>query len=82
MLITLYKSALCPRCHATRKHILELTAEDPEIQLTEIDILTAPIKSWNDGIRMIPAVKIENNIFSALFLNRNALAEFITSHTL
>jgi len=80
MLITLYKSALCPRCHLAGKYLREISLSDPQIQIEEIDILAAPRQSWNDGIRMIPALKIDNNILTALFLSRSAIADFITGH--
>lgn len=77
MLVTFYKSALCPRCHLARKYLLEIISADPGIQLQEIDVMTAPRQSWNDGIRMIPALKIDNRIFSSLFLSKSAITDFI-----
>ncbi len=80
MLITLYKSTFCPRCHFAKKYILEIIADDTEIQLKEIDVMTAPRQSLRDGVRMIPALKIDNHYLSALFLNKTTIADFITSH--
>jgi hypothetical protein len=80
MLITLYKSTLCPRCHLAGKYLREICASDAHIHIQEIDILAAPRQSWNDGIRMIPALKIDNNILTALFLSRSAIADFIAGH--
>jgi len=80
MHVTLYKSALCPRCHMARKYLMEIISEDPEVCLQEIDVMTAPRQSWIDGIRMIPALKIDNHILSALYLGKSAIAEFIASH--
>lgn len=77
MHITLYKSMLCPRCHLAGKYLLEITSHNPEIQVEEVDILAAPRRSWNDGIRMIPALKIDNHILSALFMSRTNIADFI-----
>lgn len=59
---------------------MELTSSDPAIQLKEIDVLTAPRQSWNDGVRMIPALKIDNHILSALLINKTAIADFIALH--
>jgi hypothetical protein len=77
MRITLYKSMLCPRCHLTGKYLRELTSKDPEIEVEEIDIMAAPRKIWRDGIRMIPALKIDNHILSALFISKTDIVEFI-----
>jgi hypothetical protein len=68
---------LCPRCHLAGKYLLEITSHNPEIQVEEVDILAAPRRSWNDGIRMIPALKIDNHILSALFMSRTNIADFI-----
>ena len=80
MRIILYKSMLCPRCHLTGKYLRELIADDPEITVEEIDIMAAPRQSWSDGIRMIPTLKIDNHILSALFISKIDIAEFIASH--
>jgi glutaredoxin len=80
MHITLYKSALCPRCHFARKYLLEIAACDPEIEVNEVDILTAPRLSWSAGIRLIPALRIDNHILSAMFMSRTNIADFIAGH--
>ena len=80
MHITLYRSMLCPRCHLAGKYVREITSHDPEIKVEEIDIMAAPRQSWNEGIRMIPALKIDNHILSALFLSKIDIADFITKH--
>jgi glutaredoxin len=82
MLITFYKSAFCPRCYFARKYLHEITASNPEIQVIEVDVLTAPQLSWRNGIRMIPALKINERILSALFISRKDIAAFIAGNTL
>ncbi len=77
MHITLYKSNLCPRCYIAKKHILSLINQDSEISFEEIDIITSPLIAWKDGVRMIPAIKIDNDILSGAILTRAQLAEFI-----
>jgi glutaredoxin len=78
MHITLYKSMFCPRCHLAGKYLLEITSNDPEIHVEEVDVLAAPRRTWNDGIRMIPTLKIDDHILSALFMSRANIADFIT----
>ncbi len=80
MLITLYKSTLCPRCHLAGKYLREIAAVDPEIQIKEVDVLTAPRRSWHAGIRMIPALKIDNHIMSGFLMSRTSIAAFIAEH--
>jgi hypothetical protein len=80
MRITLYKSSLCPRCRLARKYLCEITANDPAVQVEEVDVLTAPRQSWRAGIRMIPALKIDGQILSALYLDKSQIAEFIARH--
>ncbi|WP_459944664.1 hypothetical protein [Desulfocastanea catecholica] len=48
--------------------------------MQEIDVLSAPQQSWKAGIRMIPALKIDSHILSALFLSRSTIAQFIAGH--
>ena len=56
MHLLFYKSALCPRCAQARNTLYALAAAHPEISIEEVDILSAPLRTWRDGIRMIPAL--------------------------
>jgi hypothetical protein len=80
MRINLYKSSFCPRCYLTKKYLLEITAQHPEMSVEIIDVAAAPRRSWNDGIRMIPALKIDDHILSALFISRTDITNFINRH--
>ena len=80
MHIRLYKSSLCPRCYFTQKYLLEITAQHPEISVEIIDVTSAPRQSWHDGIRMIPALKVDGQILSALFIGRTDIIDFINRH--
>lgn len=80
MQISLYKSSLCPRCFLAKKYLLEITAPHPDIQLKIIDVVSAPRQSWNEGIRMIPALKIDEHILSGLVLGKADIADFIKRH--
>lgn len=35
------------------------------------------MKTWQDGIRMIPALKIEDKTLSGVFLNKTQILSFI-----
>ena len=80
MRITLYKSIFCPRCHLACKYVRELISHEHGIEVEEIDVLVAPRRSWNDGIRMIPALKVDDHVLSALFLSRTNIADFIAKN--
>lgn len=77
MHISFYRSALCPRCHLAKHYLAEITSQNPGIAVEYIDIATAPLRTWKDGIRMIPALKIDTLILSGLFLSRDNIADFI-----
>jgi glutaredoxin len=81
MLITLYKSSLCPRCYFAKKAILASIKEHPEwqiVEIEEIDILTSPGKAFRAGITMIPAIKIGDKKLSSLYLSRKDIEQFLT----
>lgn len=80
MHISLYKSSFCPRCYLTKQYLLELTAQHPEIDVEIIDVAAEPRRSWSDGIRMIPALKIDGDILSAIFISKNDITDFINRH--
>lgn len=77
MHITFYRSAICPRCHFAKRYLAEITSETPEIIVENVDIVTAPIRAWKDGIRMVPALKIDRRILSGMLLSRDNIADFI-----
>lgn len=79
MQVTLYRSALCPRCCLATKHLVEIAAITPEIVVEVVDVVTAPKRTWRDGVRMIPALKIDNRILSGLYLSRATIADFIAN---
>lgn len=80
MLITLYKSSLCPRCYFAKKALLELQkTKYPDLQVEEVDVLTSPGKAFRSGITMIPAIKIGDKTLSAVYLSSQKIDEFVTS---
>ena len=81
MHIRFYKSALCPRCYFSQKYLLEIAEEHPDLRVEIIDVASAPRRSWSDGIRMIPALKIDEDVLSGLLLGRAEIADFISRHT-
>jgi hypothetical protein len=60
-----------------RKYLREIAKMDDSITISEIEILHHPRQTWKDGIRMIPALKIEDKLLSGLYLNKKNIAAFI-----
>jgi glutaredoxin len=81
MKITFYGSALCPRCHYTHKILLEIAHGNQKIEIAEIDVVAHPLKTWSDGIRIFPALKIGDAILSGIFLSQRKVETFIKDHT-
>jgi len=77
MHITFYRSALCPRCHLAKRYLTEITSRMQEIDVEYVNIVSAPLRAWNDGIRMVPALKIDTRILSGMLLSRDNIADFI-----
>lgn len=80
MQITLYRSILCPRCFMAKKYLEEIAQQKSNITIEEIDIMNQPLKSWQNGIRLIPAIKIEDKILSGIFLNKTQISNFINDY--
>ncbi len=77
MQITLYRSFLCPRCFLAKKYLLEIAKKKTNLDIKEIDIIRHPLKTWDEGIRLIPALKIDDKIISGFFLNKLQILHFI-----
>ena len=77
MQITLYRSFLCPRCFLAKKYLQEIAQHTNNLTITEVDIMSQPVKTWQDGIRLIPALKIDNKILSGVMLNKTQIQKFI-----
>ncbi len=79
MLITFYKSSLCPRCYLAKKALLSLASSNSDINIEEIDVITSPKTALNAGITMIPAIRIGEKTLWSLYLSRQKIEEFVTS---
>jgi glutaredoxin len=79
MVVTLYRSAFCPRCHLARKYLFNIISQKPEIQVEEVDVFASPVRTWREGIRMFPALKIDNHILSGVLLSKENIANFVAA---
>jgi len=62
------------------KSLRELSKEIPGLKIEEVDVLRRPSESWKNGVRLIPALKIEDDILSGIYLTREAIAAFVRQH--
>lgn len=60
-----------------RKHLRALCADKPHVEIEEVELLTSPGRILRDGIRMIPALKIGEEVLSGLHLSQQAIADFL-----
>lgn len=51
--------------------------EFSNIEIEEIDVVSHPARAWQDGIRMIPALKNGKRIFSALLASEKDIRSFL-----
>ena len=58
----------------------KLKKEYPEIELEPVEVTTDFKRTWNDGIKIFPALKIENEILSGLILTPGRIRRFVQAH--
>ncbi len=78
MQIEFYGSKLCPRCAKVKKHLIELQADFPAMQINYIEVLTSPFATIKNGICMIPALKTEQQKLSGVFLSKEQISSFLS----
>ena len=77
MLIILYRTKLCPRCFLARKYLTELTRDNPNLQIEEREVFFSPLKAGKEGVRMIPAIKVGEQVLSGAILTRRQIRSFL-----
>jgi len=82
MKFTFYYSHLCPRCGRAKKHLISILGAAFFHRCVLADVISHPKKSWNDGIRMIPAIRYEQSIISGVMLKREQIQTFLAEHGL
>ena len=78
MLITFYRSALCPRCALVQKYLQESLGDQYNKKVLEIDALMHPLQTWKKKIRMIPALQYRDDTLSGIMLSRDSITSFLT----
>ncbi len=77
MKITFYSSKICPRCYMVRRSLKEICNSDEQFEFEEIDVLQQPKRTWQAGIRMIPALQADKAILSGTYLTKPQILKFI-----
>jgi len=80
MTLTLYRTALCPRCKKAQRILQHLLPHYPNFDLNIVEIATQPIKSFRAGVRMIPALRCEEEILSGIILDEKRIGDFLQRH--
>ncbi len=77
MHIIFYKSKCCPRCFLAKQHLLAICSKKPHLQIEEVEVLTSPLRTWQEGIKMVPALKVGDAVLSGLYLSRKSITDFV-----
>ena len=80
MLISFYHISLCPRCAKTRKHLQNFLGPKYRETVEEINVLLEPTRALKDKIKMVPALKIKDDIVSNIFLSPQTIKTFLMKH--
>lgn len=79
MRIQFYRSSLCPRCLLVSRQLARLSREYGDLEVEEIEVITSPVKSWQEGVRLIPALRAGDKRLSGLVLTPAQVRDFITA---
>ncbi|NTV14507.1 MAG: hypothetical protein HGA96_11355 [Desulfobulbaceae bacterium] len=78
MQITLYKTFLCPRCFLASLALQRLRGEFPDLIVETVEVTREPLRAWQDGVRMLPAVICNGKTLSGIVLTTAALRKFLS----
>lgn len=59
------------------RELKKIQEEHPDLEVKEIDVVANPLKSWQDGIRMIPALIKGKQRLSGVFLSSKLIRDFL-----
>jgi len=58
----------------------KLKKEHPELEVDAIEVTLNYKRAWKDGIRVFPALNIDEETLSGMILSRDAIRTFIEKH--
>lgn len=79
MQAVLYKTCLCPRCFLAGRALKKLRGEFPELAIETVEVTREPLRAWQAGVRMLPAVTCNGKSISGLLLTTATLRDFLRS---
>jgi hypothetical protein len=56
------------------RHLNSIKTQNPDLQIEKIDILKHPLKTLRAGIRLIPALRINQHTLSGIYLNHDKIS--------
>jgi arsenate reductase-like glutaredoxin family protein len=75
--VEFFGSPLCPRCRLARRALRSLAHQYPELDIVEIDPLRQPRYTLQRGIRLIPAIRNEQQQIQAILLGADRIKDFL-----
>ncbi|MCK5227435.1 MAG: hypothetical protein KAJ60_08590 [Desulfobulbaceae bacterium] len=77
--ITFYRSILCPRCMVVALELEKLQNQNEDLEIENIDVMIEPVRVWKAGVRLIPALHINDKKLSGIYLSPARVRRFISS---
>ncbi|MDT8335438.1 MAG: hypothetical protein RQ753_07050 [Desulfurivibrionaceae bacterium] len=77
MKIVFYKSILCPRCALVGLTLKKIAAARPGLHIETVEVAASPLQTWEEGIRMIPAIRCGARILAGFMLSGAAIVSFL-----
>jgi hypothetical protein len=77
--LTLYRSALCPRCHLSDLALRRILRDRPGFALTRVELLTNRSRARRDGVRSIPTLVTAGRTLTGVLLTPGRIERFLDS---
>jgi len=61
------------------RELTKLQKEFPELQIEKVEILTSPGRTFKDGVRMIPTLKVGDRTLTGVYLSSAQVRGFVTA---
>jgi hypothetical protein len=54
--------------------------EHPELEIEHVEVTIHPLRTWKDGIRVFPALKIGDDVLSGVIVTGERARRFLVDH--
>lgn len=61
------------------RELKKIQEEDPNLEVEEVDVVTNPLKSWQERIRMIPTLIKGKKKLSGIFLSSQQIRDYLAT---